>query len=184
VPPTTSKPKQTQHNKNLAFSLLSIVLGMVLFAFAAVPIYSLFCKVTGYGGTTKKAIKIADANKIGTKKIKVLFDANTEPNLKWHFKPEQNFIELYSGENAVVFYSAKNLENKDVVGTAVYNVTPHKAGQYFNKIQCFCFEEQTLSGGAQMLMPVSFFIDPAIENDKDLQDVTEITLSYTFFKTK
>ena len=169
-------------NKILALSLGSIVLGMTLLAFASAPIYSLFCKVTGYGGTTQKIITVS--NQVGKKKLKVIFDANVEPSLKWKFIPEQKSVDLMTGENVVIFYSAANLESIPVVGTAVYNVTPHAAGKYFNKIQCFCFEEQTLEANSSMLMPVSFFIDTAIEEDSELEGLSEITLSYTFFRTK
>lgn len=152
---------------------------MTMLTFAAVPIYNLFCKVTGYGGTTKYTA-IA-STKVGTKIMKIRFDANVASNLPWSFKSEQNEAIIKVGENNLVFYSAENKTDKAIIGTAIYNVTPHKAGAYFNKIQCFCFEEQLLKPNQKMIMPVSFFIDPAIEDDKNLQDVDTITLSYTFY---
>lgn len=152
---------------------------MTMLTFAAVPIYNLFCKVTGYGGTTKYT-SIA-STRVGSKIMKIRFDANVASNLPWSFKAEQNEAIIKVGENNLVFYSAENKTDKAIIGTAIYNVTPHKAGAYFNKIQCFCFEEQLLKPNQKMIMPVSFFIDPAIEDDKNLQDVDTITLSYTFY---
>lgn len=150
-----------------------------MLTFASVPLYNLFCKVTGYGGTTKYAT-IA-STRVGNKMMKVRFDANVDKNLPWQFKSEQDEVIVRVGENNLVFYTAENKTDKPIVGTAVYNVTPFKAGVYFNKIQCFCFEEQLLKPHQKMVMPVSFFIDPEIENDPNLQDVDTITLSYTFY---
>ena len=169
-----------QTNKNLALSLGMLLVGMMLLAYASVPLYSLFCKVTGYGGTVKRTKRVSTQK--GTKKIRIRFDANVHTDLAWSFKPEQKSVELITGENTLVFYSAQNNTDKHSIGTAVYNVTPHRAGSYFNKIQCFCFEEQLLEPKQHVMMPVSFFIDPEIEKDKELQDLKEITLSYTFYK--
>lgn len=167
-------------NTKLALSLVMFIVGMVLLAYASVPLYSIFCKLTGYGGTVQRAQKTSLVK--GTKKIRIVFDANTDKDLPWSFKPEQKSVDVFVGENALIFYSAKNLSNEQIVGTAIYNVTPHKAGLYFNKIQCFCFEEQLLEKNQHVMMPVSFFIDPEIENDKDLKDIREITLSYAFYR--
>ncbi len=167
-------------NSNFALSLVAIVVGMILLAYASVPIYNVFCKVTGYGGTTQRAKKTF--SQLGTRRIKVTFDSNTGKELPWLFKPEQKEVSVITGENTLIFYSAENLTAEPIVGTAVYNVTPHKAGIYFNKIQCFCFEEQLLQGKQRVMMPVSFFIDPDIEKDPNLADVSEITLSYSFYK--
>ena len=146
---------------------------------ASVPLYNLFCKVTGYGGTTRYTATAS--NKIGTKYITIRFDANVESSLPWNFKSEQNEVSVKTGENNLIFYTAENKTDRPIIGTAVYNVTPHKAAKYFNKIQCFCFEEQILKARQKMIMPVSFFIDPDIENDQNLKDVDTITLSYTFY---
>lgn len=156
---------------------------MFVLAYAAVPLYKIFCQVTGFGGTTQVSETYYHAKK-GTKTIKVSFDANVQPNLKWSFQPNQRSVEVKTGENALIFYNAKNISDKNIIGTAIYNVTPDAAGQYFNKIQCFCFEEQLLKKGQAMQMPVSFYIDPEFENDPDLKDVSQITLSYSFFKVK
>lgn len=170
------------NSKKLATSIALLILGMVMLTFASVPLYNIFCKVTGYGGTTKYTA-IASTT-IGTKKIKVRFDANVDKNLPWIFKSEQSEVTVLVGENNLIFYTAENKTDKPIIGTAIYNVTPHKAAKYFNKIQCFCFEEQLLKARQKMIMPVSFFIDPAIEEDKNLQDVDTITLSYTFYSVR
>jgi len=171
--------KHHPNNKSLAVSLLAAVVGMILLAYASVPLYSLFCKITGYGGTVRET-KMPGLQK-GTRKIKVTFDANVNKGLPWVFKPEQRSVEVITGEVAIIFYYAQNFGTAPIVGTAVYNVTPHKAGQYFNKIECFCFQEQLLTANQTIMFPVSFFIDPALEEDETLDSVNEITLSYSFF---
>lgn len=178
---------ENSNNKNsnnyVALSVLALFLSMLLLSFASVPIYNLFCKVTGFAGTTQRSNQLVKVEK-GTKKIKIAFDANTEPNLPWRFVPKNQQIEVITGENNLVFYEAENLSNIDIIGTSIYNVTPLKAGKYFVKIHCFCFEEQLLKAKQKMLMPVSFYIDPAMENDPEMQGVESITLSYSFFKVR
>lgn len=169
-------------NKNLAASLAMLIVGMCLLAYASVPLYNLFCKVTGYGGTTQQAIKTSTVK--GSRAIKVRFDANIDAKLPWAFKPEQNDVTVKTGENILVFYYAQNKTDSSIIGTAVYNVTPYKAGKYFNKIQCFCFSEQLLAANQEMHMPVSFFIDADFDQDPYMRDVNEITLSYTFYRAK
>ncbi len=176
------KPILSKKNNQLAIAIAFLFLGMLALAFAFVPLYNIFCKVTGYGGATQRAIKIS--NNIGEKRIKVRFDANIEKNLDWEFVPLQNEVEVVTGENALVFYKAKNLSDQPIIGTAVYNVTPFKAGIYFNKIQCFCFQEQLLQPGQEVMMPVSFFVDPEFDQDKNMEYVDTITLSYRFYKVK
>jgi cytochrome c oxidase assembly protein subunit 11 len=171
-----------KNKKNLTISLIMLLLSMFFISYAAVPIYSLFCKVTGFGGTTKQA-KIA-STKIGNKHLTIRFDSNVSKDLPWIFTPKQKEIKIKSGENVLVFYYAENLSDENLIGTSVYNVTPHKAGKYFNKIHCFCFEEQLVKAHEKILMPVSFFIDPEIDNDPYLSDVDTITLSYSFFFVK
>ncbi len=170
------------HRSNLTLAIVAVILSMVLLAFAAVPIYDLFCKATGFGGATKRSKSSSQI--MGSKKIIVRFDANTSPALNWKFIPKQAEVEVVPGENVLVFYFAENLSDEDIIGTAVFNVTPLKAGQYFNKIHCFCFEEQLLKARSSALMPVSFYVDPEIENDSDTADVDTITLSYSFFKVR
>jgi len=171
-------------NRNFAFALIAAALGMIFLSFASVPLYNIFCKVTGYGGTVAENSTKIYSEKKGTRTIKVTFDANVDDNLPWKFVPMQKEIEIKNGDNALIFYIAENLSNEDIVGTAVYNVTPHQAGIYFNKIQCFCFEEQLLKAGQKMQMPVSFFIDPEIENDPETRNIKTITLSYRFMRVK
>jgi cytochrome c oxidase assembly protein subunit 11 len=171
-----------EKNKKILTPLILIIIGMFVLAYASVPLYSLFCKATGFGGTTQVALK--SSTQKGKKVIKVRFDANIEPNLPWKFKPIQPEITVKPGENALIFYYAENLTEKPLTGTAIYNVTPNKAGIYFNKIECFCFEEQLLEPYQKVNMPVSFFIDPKIEEDPYLKDVDTITLSYSFFYVK
>ncbi len=172
----------SKEDKKLASSLVMLIIGMSLLTYASVPLYAIFCKVTGYGGTTQ--ISKNKTETIGRRKLKVRFDANVDPNLPWEFKPEQPEVNIITGENNLAFYFARNKSNKSIIGTAVYNITPHKAGKYFNKIQCFCFSEQLLAANQQMHMPVSFFIDPAFDKDKEMEDINTITLSYTFYEIK
>jgi cytochrome c oxidase assembly protein subunit 11 len=153
---------------------------MILLTFAAVPIYNLFCKMTGFGGTTQRGYK--ESHRVGKRNITVRFDANIEPGMPWKFIPKQNSVVVKPGENALVFYYSENLSNEDIVGTAVYNVMPSNAGKYFNKIHCFCFEEQLLKAGEKVMMPVTFFLSPEMEDDPELDGVEAITLSYTFFR--
>ncbi|MCP5369338.1 MAG: cytochrome c oxidase assembly protein [Rickettsiaceae bacterium] len=175
--------KHKNSNRQTTLSIILLFLSMLLLSFASVPIYNLFCKATGFGGTTQRANQY-DKSRIGTRKLEVYFDANTDPNLPWRFIPKHRKIEVLTGESNLIFYEATNLSDKDIIGTAIYNVTPMKAGKYFVKIHCFCFEEQLLKARQKLLMPVSFFIDPDFDQDLEMQDVTSITLSYSFFKTR
>lgn len=155
---------------------------MLCLAYASVPIYRIFCKATGYGGTPKKAFHSkTDAT---NQKIRVYLNADVMPDLPWEFTSEVNYIDTKVGEQSLAFYYAKNLSDQPSYGMAVYNVTPFKAGKYFNKVACFCFEEQELLPKKRTAMPVSFFVDPEIMRDHNTKDLTEITLSYTFFKLK
>ena len=162
--------------------LLVLIMGMGVLSYASVPLYKLFCQVTGYGGTTQQVT--SPSSQILERKIKIRFDANTKPTLDWNFQPVQTSMDISVGQNALAFYQAENTGKDPVVGTATFNVTPEKAGVYFNKIDCFCFVEQLLAPQEAVDMPVSFFIDPDIVNDPNLDDVTTITLSYTFFPSE
>lgn len=166
-------------NKKVATLVLTIVVGMIGLAYAAVPLYDLFCKVTGYGGTTQRAMMV-DAQVID-RDMKVRFNASVHRDMPWDFKPEQVSQAVKVGEQAIAYYKVHNPTNKTIKGTATYNVVPHKAGPYFAKIECFCFTEQELKPGESMVMPVTYFIDPLIDEDRNLQEVKEVTLSYTFF---
>ncbi len=169
----------TQKNNRLAIIAVSVVLGMVGLAYASVPLYNLFCKVTGYGGTTQRA-EMFDGQVID-RDMNVRFAANVHRDMPWDFKPQQRSQKLKVGEQGIAYFEAHNPTNQTIVGTATYNVAPHKAGLYFAKIECFCFTEQVLKPGETVVMPVVYFIDPLIEEDINLNEVTEVTLSYTFF---
>ena len=157
----------------------SFVIGMVGMAYAAVPLYEMFCQVTGYGGTTQRVEQASDV--ILDETIKVRFDANVGPGLPWTFEPVQREVELKIGETVQILYKARNNASKATTGQATFNVTPQAAGAYFNKVQCFCFTETTLEPGEEMEMPVLFFVDPAIVEPVETKNVHTITLSYTFF---
>lgn len=165
-------------NIRLVAALGTVVVGMVGMSYAAVPLYDLFCRVTGYAGTTQVATEKSSV--ISDRPINVRFDAMVT-NMDWAFQPTQREIKLKVGENAVAFYRATNQSKRELTGTATFNVTPLKAGAYFSKVECFCFTEQTLSPGQSIEMPVAFYVDPEIEDDPNLNEVKTITLSYTFF---
>jgi cytochrome c oxidase assembly protein subunit 11 len=174
--------KTKARNKRVLLSCVAIVGGMIGLSYASVPLYALFCQVTGYGGTTQVA---TDAPRdVSEKTIKIRFNADVNSRLPWQFKPEQREITVKLGEDNLAYYMAENLSVKPITGQALYNVTPLKAGQYFSKIACFCFDEQTLEPGQRVDMPVSFYVDPAIAEDPNTRDVKTITLSYTFYKTE
>ncbi len=162
-----------------ALPVIAVIIGMFAFVFAAFPLYNLFCKATGYGGTPK--ISANTTGNIGTQTIKVRFNADIDHNLSWEFISLQNQVSIKTGETKLVFFRAKNISDTPSTGIATFNVTPLEAGQYFNKIQCFCFNKQTLQPGQEINMPVSFYVDPAIEKNLDLKGIDTITLSYTFF---
>ncbi len=165
-------------------SLASLLaLAMVGLGFAAVPLYDLFCRVTGFGGTTQRYDPVAAAAtpEILSKTISVRFDSNVSPDLPWKFYPEHPRDTVSIGARDMAIFIAENQSARPVVGTAAFNVTPAQAGKYFIKIQCFCFTEQRLEPGQQIRMPVLFFVDPKIMDDPDARDVQEITLSYTFY---
>jgi len=169
-------------NKRVLLSCVVVVGGMIGLSYASVPLYKLFCQVTGFGGTTQVAEQAPV--EVSEKTIKVRFNADVNSGLQWQFKPEQREITVRLGEDNLAYYMAENMAVKPITGQATYNVTPLKAGQYFSKIACFCFDEQTLQPGERVDMPVSFYVDPAIAEDINTQDVKTITLSYTFFKAE
>ncbi len=155
---------------------------MLSLSYASVPLYDLFCKVTGFGGTTQVAEKSPESN-IFDNSINIRFDSNVSKDLDWSFSPEIKVLSLAIGKESKILYHAKNLGDIPVVGTATFNVTPAKAGKYFMKIDCFCFEEQLLMPGDSIKMPVTFFIDPDILLDENANEINEITLSYTFMRS-
>jgi cytochrome c oxidase assembly protein subunit 11 len=155
-------------------------LGMLGLAFASVPLYRLFCQVTGFGGTAQMRVGDEAPGAVG-ERISVRFDATRSPALPWEFKPELTQHDVAIGERSIAFYTARNLSDRPVTGTATFNVTPTQAGQHFVKVQCFCFTEQTLQPGQEVRMPVVFYVDPGILNDPNARRISEITLSYTFY---
>jgi len=171
-----------KRNGMTAAALFAVTGGMVGLAFASVPLYQLFCQVTGYGGTPKIGAAVLEAV-VSERVIKIRFDANTDGKLPWVFKPNQRQVTVKLGESRLAFYTAKNMGEQPVTGTATYNVAPYKAAKYFSKIDCFCFSEQTLAPGEEVSMPVEFIVDPEIFNDLNTRELRTITVSYTFFST-
>jgi cytochrome c oxidase assembly protein subunit 11 len=170
------------HHRLTAVILSGVILAMLGLTAASVPLYRLFCQVTGYGGTTQVAESAVPEATEQT--IKVRFDASVGGDLPWQFQPVEREIEVKIGKENLAFYQAANTADRPIVGSATFNVTPHKAGPYFSKIACFCFTEQVLQPGQTVDMPVSFFVDPAILDDANTRDLPAITLSYTFFMLK
>jgi cytochrome c oxidase assembly protein subunit 11 len=171
-----------RRNATTVISLLAVLGVMAGLTASAVPLYRLFCQVTGYGGTTQVAAPGED-RKVLDRVITVRFNADVNPALPWRFAPLQDKVRVRVGEPALAAFTARSLADVPVTGTATFNVTPAKAGLYFVKTDCFCFTEQTLAPGGSARLPVSFFVDPAIAEDHNLDDVSTITLSYTFFRT-
>ena len=165
-------------NARTARAMAMLVAGMLALAFASVPLYRAFCQLTGFDGTPLRAEKApgAVAGEIG-----VRFDANINSGLPWKFEPVQETVRIAPGARTQILYRATNLTARTTTGQAVFNVTPETAGQYFSKIECFCFTEQTLKPGQSVDMPVVFFVDPKIREDADTKNIDEITLSYTFY---
>ena len=167
-------------NTRTARRLLWVIGGMALLTASAVPLYDLFCRVTGYGGTTQVAD--AESDVILDQTITVRFDASRSAGMPWEFRPEVPSMEIRIGETGLAFYEAYNPTDVPIAGTASFNVTPFVAGPYFAKIACFCFEEQVLQPGERVMMPVSFFVDPALLEDAEAAGTPAITLSYTFHR--
>ena len=171
----------SRRNARTGLVLVGVAVGMVGLAFASVPLYRLFCQVTGFGGTTQVAAEMPEA--VLDRTMIVRFNADVDPKLPWAFQPNQRQISVRIGEAGLAIFTARNLSEAPVTGTATFNVTPLKAGRYFDKVQCFCFDEQHLEPGQEVEMAVSFFVDPAIMDDRNLDEVKTITLSYTFFRS-
>jgi cytochrome c oxidase assembly protein subunit 11 len=174
-------PPHERRNRNVGVILFLLAAGMVGAAYASVPLYQLFCQLTGYGGTTR----VADSNPKGVidRQMSVRFDSNIDGALPWQVTPARMITDNIGNVRTVVFV-ARNLSDKPVTGQATFNVTPELAGSYFNKIECFCFTEQTLKPGESVEMPVTFFVDPDIDKNNDLRTIREITLSYTFYASR
>jgi cytochrome c oxidase assembly protein subunit 11 len=169
-------------NIRVARRLVGVVVVMAMAGLAAVPAYNLFCKVTGFGGTTQEASQGSDV--ILDRTVTVRFDASLDRDMAWEFRPVQTKMEIRIGETGLAFFEAYNPTNRTIAGTASYNVYPYDAGYYFNKIACFCFTEQVLKPGERVQMPVTFYVDPEIVNDPEARFIKSITLSYTFHETE
>ncbi len=170
-------------NKKTMYILTGIGIAMLGLGFASDPLYDTFCRVTGYGGTPQIAQNEENLSEILDRKVTVKFDSNVASGLPWDFKPDQRSMEIQLGQSGLAYYTVKNEGAFPIVGVANFNVTPIKAAPYFVKTDCFCFEEQTIQPGQSLPLPVLFFVDPQLDDEKRLDDVTEITLSYTFFET-
>ncbi len=169
-------------NARLARRLVAVAVGMVGLAYASAPLYDLFCRTTGFGGTP--VVAQPGERPVLDRVVAVRFDSNVEPNLPWRFEPLEREVRLRVGEERLTFYRVTNVSQRPIVGTATYNVTPESAGPWFNKLQCFCFTEQLLQPGQSVDMPVVFFVDPDMDKDRRYDNVRTITLSYTFFEAK
>jgi cytochrome c oxidase assembly protein subunit 11 len=176
---TTLSEKTQRSNRTVAMVCVAFFAGMIGAAYAAVPLYQLFCQVTGYGGTTQRVTQYSQT--VLDREIKVRFDANTAGGLPWDFKPVQRDVTIKIGETTQVSYAAKNIFSSPSSGRASFNVTPQLAGAYFMKVECFCFTDTELQPGEEMDMPVVFYVDPEIVNVPELKNIGTITLSYTFF---
>lgn len=169
-----------QQNRKVAMVAGLIALAMVALGFASVPLYRAFCQATGFNGATQRVETDAPGAVVG-KIVNVRFDANIKPGMGWIFRPEKNVMRVAVGAREMAFFEAINTTDHAITGRASYNVTPVQTGEYFDKIQCFCFNEQTLKAGERVRMPVIFYVDPKFLQDPDANDISEITLSYTFF---
>ncbi len=176
----TSHSQRKMHRT--AFACIGIVVGMVGLAYASVPLYDLFCQVTGFDGTP--VVRDSNTSKASERTISVRFDANVVPGLNWRFAPEKPEIQVKLGETTTVYYKVTNTSRKPATGIATYNVQPDLAAPYFSKLECFCFTEQTLKPGESLESAVVFYVDPRIAQDSDVKDLTSITLSYTYFPSK
>ncbi|MGY8955470.1 MAG: cytochrome c oxidase assembly protein [Alphaproteobacteria bacterium] len=178
-----TRAQRQKRNRYIFAGLIGMVVMMNGFAYATVPAYRAFCQKFGFAGTPRvEASAPATENILIERLITIRFNSDIDTSLNWRFKPVQRSIDLHVGETGLAFFEAKNRHETEITGTATFNVTPLKAAPYFVKIQCFCFTEQTLEPGETAQMPVTFYVDPEIAEDKNLDDVKTITLSYTFFR--
>ena len=176
-------PETRRRNARTGLVILAIIVAMVGLSFASVPFYRLFCRATGYGGTTQTAKDAPQAAKIINRIVTVKFNSAVAPNVPWRFAPQQRQVDVKLGARTLISYNAENLSDETITGSAVYNVTPEKVGKYFKKIQCFCFTQQVLKPRQRAVLPVLFFVDPAFNDDPEMEGVSTITLSYTFFRS-
>ena len=180
--PALQTPEVQRRHRRVAFAVTGVVMTMTGLSFASVPLYDLFCRMTGYGGTTQVATQGSATR--GERTLSVRFDANVGQGLPWGFEPETPMVKVRTGVTQTVFYKVTNRSDREWTATATYNVAPDQAGIYFTKISCFCFNEQTLGPGETAEWPVVFYLDPALEKDEVMAKVDSVTLSYTFFASK
>ena len=179
---TAARPRTVaEKNKRVGVVMLLVAAAMLGLGYASSPLYRMFCQATGFNGTTQKALGAEAPGAVVGKIVNVRFDANVMPSMPWKFSPEQKIERVAVGAREMAFFNATNESDKTITGTASFNVTPEQAGKYFTKIQCFCFTQQTLKPGESIRMPVVYYVDPKLIDDPDANDITEITLSYTFF---
>ena len=181
-PDAENSDKASRHNRRVVIGCLAALAVMGSITAASPTLYRMFCKATGYGGTTQRVERNADKGL--DRIITVRFDGNVAPNLAWKFEPDVPTMDVKIGETALAFFRATNTSDKTLTGQAAFNVTPETMGIYFNKIECFCFKEQTLKPGQTVEMPVTFFVDPKMVDDRDTEQLTNITLSYVFFSVE
>lgn len=181
-----------ERNRNFAAWMLAVALGTVGLAYASVPLYRVFCQVTGFGGTVRRVEQDDDDNYTGLEDLEIVegrpitvrFNSDLSAKVPWRFTPAQSEVTVLPGETALAFYVAENTSNEPITGIATYNVAPARAGMYFNKIQCFCFDEQRIKPGEKLDMPVFFYLDPSLVEDEAMEDIKDVTLSYTFFRAE
>lgn len=169
-------------NTRLAWTMVAVVGGMLGLAYASVPLYEIFCRTTGFGGTP--LVAQAGDRPVLDRTVTVRFDSNVDPNMPWRFEPAERSVKVRLGEEKLVYFRATNVSQRPIVGTATYNVTPERTAGWFDKVQCFCFTEQLLKPGQSVDMPVLFFVDPEMNKDRRYDDINTITLSYTFYEAK
>ncbi len=169
-----------KQNRRIGLTLLGVIAGMAMLTYASVPLYRAFCQVTGLGGRATKAE--APVGPVSDREITVRFNADVNPNLPWEFKPDVPSVKVKVGQEMLVSFTAKNVSNRPIAGTAMYNITPDSVGRYLDKTQCFCFNYQLIAPGKTVHFPVVFYIDPKILADKEQDEIKTMTLSYTFFK--
>ena len=169
-------------NARFAWRLAGVATGMLALAYAASPLYDMFCRATGFAGTP--VVAVAGDRPVIARTVQVRFDSNVDPNLPWRFQPLEREVKVHLGEEHLTHFRVTNVSQRPIVGTSTYNVTPEPAGPWFNKLQCFCFTEQLLMPGQSIDMPVVFFVDPEMDKDRRYDNVRTVTLSYTFFEAK
>ncbi|MEO1105346.1 MAG: cytochrome c oxidase assembly protein [Pseudomonadota bacterium] len=181
----TNTSSQNRRHGIVALSCVAFVCVMVGAAYAAVPLYDWFCRVTGFGGTPSVAsVEVVPGLEMRDREITIRFDTNVAPGLPWKFRPKERTMTVRIGEVAQAMYVIENVSSERTIGTAAFNVTPFQGGGYFTKIECFCFQAQPLEAGETREIPVVFFVDPEFDDDRDADGITQITLSYTYFEMK